>query len=78
MEIRELFTQELNDWKKLNIDLFGLDTVDALSSIKEINESLSQSCELYWNTENPCKLVRFLDDVDRNVKELILAHVKYL
>lgn len=69
MEIRELFTQELNDWKKLNIDLFGLDTVDALSSIKDINTSLSQSCELYWNTENPCKLVRFLDDIDRNVKD---------
>ena len=66
MEIRELFTQELNDWKKANIDLFGLDTVDAFASVKEINDSLNTSCNLYWNTEEPCKLVKYLDRIDKN------------
>ena len=66
MEIKELFTQELNDWKKANIDLFGLDTVDAFASVKEINDSLNTSCNLYWNTEEPCKLVKYLDRIDKN------------
>ena len=49
MTIKQLFDSELDYWRAKNISLFGMDLIDENKPFKEIQETISKCCELYWN-----------------------------
>lgn len=62
MTIKELFDSEIKYWKEKNISLFGVELIDENMPFKEIQDSINQSCEKYWNSEKPCKLARYINN----------------
>lgn len=73
MTIKQLFDSELDYWRAKNISLFGMDLIDENKPFKEIQETISKCCELYWNTEKPCKLAVYLNNgtLDHNVNSRV-------
>ncbi len=69
MNIPELYKQECSYWKKQNIKLFGVEPIDETLPFDVLQDSISLSCEKYWNTNNPCKLAKKLcsDKLDKDV-----------
>ena len=61
MTIKNLFDTELAYWRAKNISLFGVNLIDDTCLFKDIQASLDDSCEKYWNVEKPCKLARYLN-----------------
>lgn len=62
MEVIELFKAEQKYWKKKNIELFGITPIDETKPFSVIQQSIDESCEKYWNSDKPCKLVQLLND----------------
>ena len=73
MEIIELFKNEQKYWKKKNQSLFGITPIDETKSFLELKEHLKNDCERFWNTSNPCKIAKLLNDgtLDDNYKEKV-------
>ena len=73
MTIKQLFDSEIDYWRMKNISLFGVDLIDENKPFKEIQELISNSCALYWNTEKPCKLARYLNNgtLDHNANSRV-------
>lgn len=69
MTIKELFDTELEYWRHKNISLFGVDLIDEKNKFADIQKSIDESCEKYWNVENPCKIAQYLNNgkLDHNV-----------
>lgn len=54
--IASLYNREKDYWRKENIKLFGLEPIDKFDTLERIEEVLNKSCDLYWNSDEPCLL----------------------
>ena len=68
MNIPELFKQELSYWKKQNIKLFGVVPIEESLPFYDIQATIDECCDKYWNVEKPCKLADKLNttNLDRD------------
>lgn len=78
MTIKQLFEQELDYWRNKNISLFGVDLINEFDPFADIQKSIDESCEKYWNVEKPCKLARYLNNgtLDHNAEQKIKQSYK--
>ena len=62
MTIPELFEKELAFWTSVNQSFLGVTPIDESLDFAEIQKGIDEDCEKYWNTSNPCKLARNLNN----------------
>ena len=62
MTISELFEKELVYWTNANRSFLGVSVIDENMDFKDIQAQLDADCEKYWNSDNPCKLARNLNN----------------
>jgi len=62
MTIPELFEKELAFWTSVNQSFLGVTPIDDTLDFADIQKGIDEDCAKYWNTDNPCKLARNLNN----------------
>ena len=62
MTIPQLFANELAFWINVNQKFFGVTPIHEEDDYADIQKKLDKDCKKFWNTSNPCKLAKKLND----------------
>ena len=61
-KIMKLYENELAYWTRANQNFLGVTPIDDTWPYEDIQKSINEDCEKFWNSKTPCKLARNLNN----------------